>query len=411
MLRLLGKNIVIYGGVNAIKSLVPFLMLPILTFHISPSEYGELALIETTILFLLPFIILNINGAINVEYFRIDSKYEYKQYVLNAIFLSFIAFIIFSILIFIFDTKIESLIHLDKKWVDLLTLFTFLRVLTSVVLVIYQASGRAINYAYFSIAQTILDFTISYYLVVILGLGITGRLIGVYGAFFIFSLIAIYLLYKMGYFNVKFTLKFTKAILAFGVPLIPHSIGGVVLAMSDRYFISYFNGNSEVGIYSVAYQVAAALLLVSMSVNQAWTPMFFKLMKDKNFNKINQLKIILFILYTFSAIFVYYISDFLYDIFIDKRFHNSKDYFLYLLIGFLFQSYYFLFTNYLFYYKKTKLLALITITGAIFNLILNYILILNFGAIGVAYATAITWFLYFIAVFIIANIVDKKERA
>jgi O-antigen/teichoic acid export membrane protein len=411
MLRVLGKNIVIYGGTNAIKSLVPFIMLPILTFHISTKEYGDLALIETTILFLLPFIMLNINGAINVEYFKINSQEEFKKYVLNAIFLSFLAFIAVTLILFLFEDKLETLIHLDKKWIELLSFFTFLRVLTSVVLVIFQASQRALNFAYFSIAQTILDFLVSYYLVVILGYGISGRLIGVYGAYFIFSLIAIYILYKMDYFKVDFSLKFTKEILAFGISLIPHSIGGVVLAMSDRYFISYFVGNSEVGIYSVGYQIAAVLLLVSMSVNQAWTPIFFKMMKNRDFYKIKKLKILLFVIYSLSSIFVYFISDFLYDIFIDKKFHNSKEYFLYLLIGFLFQSYYFLFTNYLFYYKRTKLLALITISGAVFNIILNYILINIYGAIGVAYATAITWFLYFVSVLIIATKIDREERA
>ena len=85
MIKKLSSSIVIYGGTNAIKSLVPFLMLPILTAYISPKEYGELSLIETTILFLLPFVMLNINGAINVEYFRRDNRSEYKQYVINAI--------------------------------------------------------------------------------------------------------------------------------------------------------------------------------------------------------------------------------------------------------------------------------------------------------------------------------------
>ena len=54
MIKTLTSNILIYGGTNAVKSLIPFLMLPILTMYISPKEYGELALIETTILFLLP---------------------------------------------------------------------------------------------------------------------------------------------------------------------------------------------------------------------------------------------------------------------------------------------------------------------------------------------------------------------
>ena len=73
------------------------------------------------------------------------------------------------------------------------------------------------------------------------------------------------------------------------------------------------------------------------------------------------------------------------------------------MIGFLFQSLYFLYTNYLFYYKKTKVLAMITFLGAILNLILNYILIKKLGVIGVAYSTAITYLLFFITVVIVSK--------
>lgn len=403
MLKNLRSNILIYGGTNAIKSLVPFLMLPILTAYISPKEYGDLSLIETTILFLLSFVMLNINGAINVEYFRKDNKSEYKSYVLNALLLSFFSFLVLSTILFILQEQIANFINIDVKWVRLLTLFTFLRVLSSVVLVIFQASQQVKKYAYFSISQTIIDFALSYYFVVILGYGIDGRLLGVYIAFFIFSLIALYILKKMNYFKANVTLKYTKDILAFGLPLIPHSIGGIVLAMSDRYFISYFEGNSAVGLYSVAYQVSALLLLISMSVNQAWSPMFFKLMKNQEYYKINKIIILLLILFSMATIIVYFVSPIIYSYFIDKKFYASKVYLIFLLAGFTFQSFYFLFTNYLFYYKKTSLLATITITGAIVNIILNYLFIKSYGSIGVAYATAITWFIYFVAVFVIST--------
>jgi len=408
MLKKLSSNIVIYGGTNAIKSLVPFLMLPILTMYISPKEYGDLALIETTILFLLPFIMLNINGAINVEFFRKDNKSEYKQYVVNAIILSFLSFLFISILLFLLKDTIIELINIEQKWIEFLALFTFLRVLTSVILVIFQASQKANLYAYFSIFQTIIDFTISYYLIVIMQYSIEGRLIGIYGSFFLFSILSVYILYQMDYFKEKLTFQYTKEILSFGIPLIPHAIGGVILAMSDRYFIAYFYDNSEVGLYTVAYQISAVLLLISMSINQAWSPMFFKLMKENKHDYINKFIIILFILFLISTISVYLLSPFIYDSFIDIKFHDSKVYFFSLLLGFAFQSFYFLFTNYLFYYKKTALLSLITFSGATINLILNYILIKQYGVIGVAYATAITWFLYFISVMIMVKYLQRK---
>jgi len=409
MLKRLSFNILVYGITNIIKSLVPFIMLPILTLYISPNEYGELSLIETSVLFLLPFIMLNINGAINVEFFKLE-KNEYKKYVLNAIFISFCAFIIVMFFLFIFRENLSNLMHLKTHWILLLGIFAFMRVLSSVILVIFQASQQVKKYAVFSITQTVTDFLLSYIFVVLFKLSIIGRLLGEYGAFFIFSLISIFLLFKMGFFNVKFTLKYTKDILKFGLPLIPHSIGGIILAMSDRYFISYFEGNKYVGLYTVAYQVSAILLLISTSVNQAWSSMFFKMMKDKNYDKIKMIIRILIFLFIIATFFIYEFSDFIYKLLISKEYYSSKTYFIYLLLGFLFQSIYFLFTNFLFFYKKTHILSIITIAGGIINLFLNYFFIKKFGTVGVAYATAITWFLYLISVFSISVYFFKRNN-
>jgi len=402
MLKKLSVHILSYGGINAFKSLVPFLMLPILTRYITPKEYGNLSLIETSVLFIFPFVSLNIHGAINVEYFKLKYN-EFKKYVVNALFLSFVSFIIFFFVFFIFSKNISDLIHLAPKWIQLLAFFAFLRVFSSVMLVIFQASGQVKNYALFSLSQTILDFALSYYLIVFLKEGFIGRIVGVYGALLIYTIISIFIFYKMGYFKKTFTLKYTKDILNFGVPLILHSVSGVVLAMSDRYFISYFYDNSKVGLYTAAYQVSAILLLISMSANQAWSPMFMNLMKEKNFGMVNKIIKILFILFIVSAVVVYFVKGIIYHYFIGEKFQISLEYFSPLLIGFLFQSLYFLYTNYLFYYKKTKVLAMITFLGAILNLILNYILIKKLGVIGVAYSTAITYLLFFITVVIVSK--------
>jgi len=376
MTRLLSKNIIIYGGTNALKSLVPLLMLPILTTYLSLSDFGLLSLIETTILFVTPFILLNINAAINVEYFKVNHN-TLKEYVTNALLLSFIAFcIIFGLF------------------------FTLQELLTTVVLGLYQSRQESFKFAIYTLTQTIIDFTLSYVFVVVYKLGYIGRLEGTYISFFIFSSIGIYLLYKMDYLT-KVTFKYTKDILNFGLPLIPHALSGTIMAMSDRYFISYFVGNDQVGLYTIAYQISALMLLVSISVNQAWSPMLFKLLKEKNIKQVYKFTIYLFILFSLVAMIGYFLRDVLFYIFVDEKFYMAKEYFGWLLLGFFFQSLYFLVTNILFFEKKTKLLATMTVLGAIFNVILNYYFIHLYGTIGVAYATAITWGVFFILVSII----------
>lgn len=399
MINLLAKNVIIYGGTNALKSLIPILLLPILTRYLTVSDYGILSLVETTILIITPFVLLNINSAINVEFFKVKHDIL-KEFITNALTISFISFLFIFIIAFFLKDFLSLVLNIDKSLILLIVIFSGLRVVSSVVLGLFQVRQEPIKFSFYTLSQTIIDFSLSYVFVVIFKLGYIGRLLGVYTSFFMFTVLGIYILYKMDYLS-KITFKYTKSILNFGIPLIPHTISGTIIAMSDRYFISYYMGNEEVGVYTVAYQISALMLLVSMSVNQAWSPILFKLLKDKNITQVYRFTFYLFILFILVAILIYFFKDILFFLFVDKKFYMAKEYFSWLLIGFLFQSFYFLVTNLLFFEKRTKLLAIMTFLGAILNLLLNYVFIHKFGTIGVAYATAITWGLFFIFVFIV----------
>ena len=407
MIRLLSKNILIYGGINALKSLIPLLMLPILTAYLSIHDFGILSLVETSILFITPFILLNINAAISVEYFKLEHNLL-RKYITNALAISFISFIIMLLFFLVFKNIFALLLHVNNYLVVLMVIFSFFRVVSSVVLGLYQSRKESVKFGIYTISQTIMDFILSYVLVVIYKLGYIGRLEGVYISFFIFSVIGVFLLYQMNYLS-KITFIYTKEILNFGLPLIPHAVSGTIIAMSDRYFISYFINNEQVGIYVIAYQISALMLLVSTSVNQAWSPMLYKLLKEKKIKDVNKFTFYLFLFFFLVAISVYFLKDILFYIFVDEKFYIAKEYFSWLLIGFLFQSFYFLVTNLLFFEKRTKLLASVTISGATINLVLNYFLIKLFGTIGVAYATAIIWGLFFVAILLLNIYIVRKK--
>lgn len=389
MLKKLPANIFIFGISNILKSLVPLLMLPILTAYLSLDDFGILSIVETTIIFLSPFIILNINTGINREYFDLERE-NLKLYITNALLLTLFASLLMLLLVFLLQKDIASLLHISQSLVLFLIIFAFLRVLGTVVIGLLQVSHQAIKFASFSLVQTIGELSLSYLFVVVYESGYVGRLEGTYIMFFIMSLFSLYYLYMHDYLG-KINFVYTKKILFFTLPLIPHAIGGTVIAMSDRYFISYFEGNAQVGLYTIAYQMSAILLLVSMSVNQAWTPYLFKLLKIQELKKIYTVSFLLFLLFLFAFLVIYFLQGFLFFLFVDEKFYEAKEFFFYLLLGFLFQSFYFLVTNFLFYQKRTFFLASLTMSGALLNIGLNYYFIQIFGTIGVAYATAITW--------------------
>jgi O-antigen/teichoic acid export membrane protein len=407
----LSKNIIIYGLSNGLKSLVPFIMLPILTSYITTEGFGVLSLIETSILFLTPFILLNLEAGVNVEYFK-SSKLDLAKYLSNGLILSFGSFVLISILFYFTNDFISSALDIPSNIILLLPIFVLLRIFPTLALVIYQAQQKSVSYLFYSLFQTVFDFALSAAFIMYWKHGYFGRLEGTYLAFFVASIMGVFIIYRMKYFDFSISNEKMKQVLKFGLPLVPHAIGGTIIAMSDRYFISIFEGNSEVGLYTAAYQVGALMLLFSRSVNQAWNPMLFSLLKKKDFKSIEKFTAILFVAFILVGIGIYFSTDLLFEYLIDSSYADAKQYVTLLLLGFLFQSLYFLFTNFIFYSKRTDILAIITFSGALLNLLLNYILIKRMGVIGVAYATAITWFVFMVTTFIVAKFkIYKIEKA
>ena len=55
----------------------------------------------------------------------------------------------------------------------------------------------------------------------------------------------------------------------------------IILGQSDRLMIKCFEGNSNVGIYSLVYQVSSMMNVVFNVINSSFIPRACKLMKEK----------------------------------------------------------------------------------------------------------------------------------
>ena len=68
-------------------------------------------------------------------------------------------------------------------------------------------------------------------------------------------------------------------------------LSGYILNIGDRFFIKYFfQYEKALGNYAVAYQIGMAINFFYTSFNLAWTPTYFKWMKEKNYTQIKKVK-------------------------------------------------------------------------------------------------------------------------
>jgi len=403
-------NLFWYAAAMGLTSLVPFLMLPILTTELSISDFGLLSLIEISILFILPFVSFKIEASIGVEYFKM-SKRNFKVHVFNALLLSLLAFSVIFCILSLFQSYISSRIALEENYILMLPVFALLRVVTAVMLTIYRSQSKAVSFFLVNAFRTLVDFGLSYLMVVSLKAGIDGRLWGIYISFGLVTIYGLIYFYQKGYFKYC-SLRHFKSVFIFSYPLVFHGLASVSIVMSDRYFLAYFYDAKMVGLYAVAYQVAAVMLLVGTVINQAWAPQLYEWLRREEFPRCKRYGIGIAIFLIILAGAIYSSQEIFYGYLVDEKFLASSVFFGWLLLGFLFQSLYFIVTNYLFFYKKTILLSAITSVVAVVNLLLNYYMIYRFSAVGVAYATALTWFLLLITLIVYVSFCgEKSERS
>lgn len=402
--------IVSYTGVNILSAAVPFLLLPILTIYLQPSDYGLLSLIQLLMAVSLPIVLMNTQGLLTIEYSKLQRQ-EFQALVSTIIWLPVFGFLFLEFLFYTLEVYIIQYFHIPAKYIYYVPFFVLLQVVPTIIAIIFQAKKEAISFGKYKISLTLLNVFLSLLFVIYFSAGWEGRLIGIVSSYAIFSVIGLLILYKLELLLFKLNLAFIKSSLKFGIPLIPHSIAGVFLVMSDRVFLANMLGTESVGIYSVSFQIASALSIVMTSINQAWAPSLFERLNNSptHLDKImiiREIYKIMFSMVVFTAVFIF-IIPFIYNIFVDIAYHEGKNLSILISIALLLQGFYFMITNFIFYTKKTYLLSYITTFSVFIIFLLNYFLIKLFGIYGSAYAMILSWTLFFVITFIIANKVYK----
>ena len=265
---------------------------------------------------------------------------------------------------------------------------------------------KPISYAQLQLSMTLLNFGLSIFFIVCFHLSWQGRMYGIFLSYFVFLVVGIFILYKHGFLVNDFKKEYIKDSLKFGIPLIPHVIGGYIIGMSDRLFISKMLGNDAVGIYIVGYQIGSIIMILQESFNQAWVPYLFSYLQDINEQK--KIKIVK-LSYFFSAFFIlavvvlYYAAPVIFKFFIDAKYKEGIQFVLWISLGYAFLGMYKTVTNFIFFMKKTYLLSYLTFLSAAINVTLNYFLIKMYGAIGAAYAAAIGMFSIYVFAWYLSN--------
>lgn len=399
-------NAAIYLGANIFNAGIPFLLLPILTRVLSPADYGTVAMFGLVTSILSAFTGLSVHGAVGVRYFQLG-KNELAEYIGSCVGILVVSTSVIFLLVAAFGSWLTELSKVPADWLLVAVVLSGLQFLGLIRLSLWQVSGEAQKYGAFQITQSLLNAAVSLVLILMVGMAWEGRVLGQAVAVISFGIIALIWLLRDG------LLKFSgdwraqsRDALRFGVPLIPHAIGGLLIVTIDRFVIVKLLDVAQVGVYMVALQFGQVLGLLTESFNRSYAPWLMEnLLRPTEAFRLRIVRgtyLYFFLVILAATAFGLLVPMFL-GFLVGDSFRAAGEIVIYIAIGFAFGGCYYMAANYIFFESKTSILPIVTLGSGLVNIPLMFILVELNGLVGAGQAFMLTQFLCFVGTWWLAH--------
>ncbi|SHK17672.1 Membrane protein involved in the export of O-antigen and teichoic acid [Clostridium cavendishii DSM 21758] len=400
------KHIFNYGFATVLTSVLSFLLVPIYTRFLTPTDFGVIDIVNMFINIISVIIVLGLNSTLSIYYYNAKSIEEFKKSYSNVInFLMIIS--LFAIIIFVFINNQASfnIFRNTSKYIINLSFITgVFTALGQFPFYILQFRESSRMYGILSVFKFFCTAVLNIIFIVPMKLGALGMVLSYFIVSTIFLLIGAIISAK--YYLLFLNLKDILSMLKISIGVIPHSIAGWALVFLDRIFLNKYVDMSEIGIYSFAYKIGTLMYILVCAINQAWSPIFMKTANEKGeeakkiFNKSNKIYILIVgIINLLICLFAKEITIVMGSV----AYINAYKIIPFITISYFFNGLYFMIINSLFYTKKTKYLPVATVTSVIVNAICNSILVPLIGIYGAAVTNVVTYITLFYIVYRLNN--------
>ena len=210
--------------------------------------------------------------------------------------------------------------------------------------------------------------------------------------------------------KVLYNEKYWLYALKFNIPLIPHYLSLIILGQSDRVMIRNICGNSAAGIYSFAYQIANAMIILASAINGSRVPWAYEQLKKNIYNRLQDVANFLCIFFGIITLCVSLIAPEVVKILAKSEYMEAIYVIPVVALGIYFTSIYELFCGVEFYYSATQYVMIASCIGAVVNIILNAVFIPIFGFIAAGYTTLFCYIVVTLMHFLFMRKVCKKHN-
>lgn len=388
------KNASIYLISTVISFVISILVLPVYTRLLTPSEFGITLLFIIFGKIVVGFVNFSLHGASYRYYFDNGNDEQFRMLNSTNFFFLILVFFITSVVIYYTAFLFSSSIYqgqLTRKLIVLSLVSAFIDYLSLYMTTLLTAQLKAAQFAVVMVSNMVLNSTFSLFFIIKDSLTFLGRVYGILLSQAIIFLVLIILcrntfILKLSYASLKKSLRLTS-------PYIPQMFLGLSQNYLDKSVLSASKGTASLGFYSVGVNFATVLKMIMDAVEKTWTPFFMKNAVENSSESINAIVERFYsmaVTYMFLGLGVIYFSEEAIKLLTTKEFYPAilitpvyVYFYMFAIVGYL--------TNcQLSIAEKLKYVLPGAFVGAVVNIILNFILIPQYGAIGAAVTAAVT---------------------
>ena len=384
--KLCSDTVILALGTFGSKLLV-FLLMPLYTALLSPTQYSAAELITGTANLIMPFACMGITTGI----FRFAAEKGADQ---REVFSSGLALLGAGLLGLGLIGLPFCFLGAWRMEAALILAYILFADVQAVCAQYVRAIDRTRLFAIQGILNTVLTILFNILFLVVFDLGVTGYVLSVVvgnliTAAFLFVTAKLWRVFRLS----SVRRETISQLFRFSLPMVPTTVCWLITDLSDRYFVNAIWGGAANGIYSAAYKIPTIVTLISSVFMQAWQFSAVAESSDEQscslfYSKVFKGFLSLVSVGTAGLIFF---SRFLCRLLLDASYFEAWRYMPTLLCAAAVEAVVsFLATVYL--VRKKSMHSLVTaMVGTVANLILNAILIPKIGVLGAAVATLISY--------------------
>lgn len=364
---------------------------PIFTRLLTTVEYGQFSVFNSWMQLVTPIISLNLYSGVYAQgVVKFDQDKNRFSSTLQGLSLTLI--LVWMLIYMTFHSYINNALSLTT--VQILSMFLMIWVSGSFN---FWSMNERVDFHYKKLVTLTLAVSIFQPIIGILFVTnsddkVTARILGMVIVQLIFWLGTFIIQMKKG--KVFYSLKYWRYALRFNIPLLPHYLSLTVLSSSDRIMIGQMVGNDKAGIYNLAYSVSLIMTMFNTALLQTIEPWIYKKLKAKKVSDIARVAYPSFIFVAAANILLIMFAPEVISVFAPTKYQEAIWIVPSVALSVYFMFLYSFFATFEFYFEKTYYVAIATLTGAIFNIVMNVLLIRKFGYMAAGYTTLFSYVMF-----------------